>query len=273
MRICQFSPEYFPMIGGGATVVHRLAQAISKIGCEVAILAPGERADGASYRFDSLARLDEGRTYEKVLLKNLDMEKRRFDFNILHAHFAWPTGYAAALWGKTNDVPTVITCHGIDLNTDRRLNYGYRLRGDLSRKIKAALEKAKAVVCVSRFLAGRAVEAGCPKDKLYIIPNGVVLDELSRNKSESRTESYILFLGNLRRVKGVDLLLSAFGRVVRDLADIKLYMAGDGEEKESLVKSCLKKPSLSGRVRFLKRVTGQAWAESGNWSSMEKTVC
>lgn len=245
------------MVGGGAVSVHYLAQSLSEAGHEVAVLAPGERVDGMSYRVDPLSRSGPDVPYEEVLYNNLDAQKKRFDFDVLHAHFAWPAGYAAARWGHENGIPTVITCHGIDLNTDRRIGYGYRLRTELADKIKTALEEARAVVCVCRFLAGKAIGAGCPEYKLRVIPNGVALDEFSQTGPGPETEPYILFLGNLRHVKGVDLLLSAFGRIVRESGDIKLYLAGDGNEKASLVEAVLNEPALSGRVLFLKPVSGK----------------
>lgn len=257
MKICQLSTQFPPMVGGVPLAVHCLAQALSGAGHEMVVLAPGEGIAEMGYRFDSLKQSGQTVSPEEVLFKNLDEEKKRYDFDILHAHFAWPAGYAAARWGELNNVPTVITCHGIDLNTDRQLDYGYRLRDDLSRKIETTLKKASAVVCVSRFLSEKAVEAGCAKNKLYIIPNGVRLDEFFQSQSESPTEPYILFLGNLRPLKGVDLLISAFGKIAGELKDIKLYLVGDGSEKMSLVKAAVREPRLSGRIQFFKQATGK----------------
>jgi glycosyltransferase involved in cell wall biosynthesis len=245
------------MVGGVPLAVHYLAQTLSGAGHEVAVLAPGKGIGKMGYRFDSLKQSDRNVSPEEVLFKNLDEEKKRFDFDMLHAHFAWPAGFAAARWGEINNIPTVITCHGIDVNTDRRLDYGYRLRDDLSQKIKTTLKKASAVVCVSQFLAEKAVEAGCAKNKLCIIPNGVKLDEFSQSQSESPVEPYILFLGNLRPLKGVDLLISAFERIAGELKDINLYLVGDGSEKMSLVKTAVREPLLSGRVQFFKQATGK----------------
>lgn len=257
IKICQFSMQYYPMIGGGEVVIHNLSQSLSRAGHEVAVLAPGEKTQDLLYRFDPLSLPDQYDEFEDLLFKNLDAEKKRFDFDVLQAHFVWPAGYAAALWGKRNGIPTVITCHGIDLNMDRQIGYGIRLQDDLDRKIKRAIKEAAGVVCVSRYLGGKAIEAGCSEDKLHIIPNGVALDEFSQPGLKLQTEPYVLFLGNLRRVKGVDLLLSAFGRVARELGDTKLYLVGDGEEKKSLVGNALKYSSLSGRIRFLSQTTGR----------------
>jgi len=110
------------MVGGVPLAVHYLAQALSETGHEVAVLAPGEGIGKMGYRFDSLEQPDQVVLPEEVLLRNLDEEKKRFDFDILHAHLAWPTGYIAARWGERNNVPTVITCHGIDLNTNRKVD-------------------------------------------------------------------------------------------------------------------------------------------------------
>lgn len=95
------------------------------------------------------------------------------------------------------------------------------------------------------------------RDKSCVIHNGVPPHWLEQPLSrQPPPERYVLFAGRLHRVKGVDLLLDAWNIVARDYPGIKLYVAGDGPENQSLREKAFSL-GLSDRVCFLGR-KGQA---------------
>ena len=49
--------------------------------------------------------------------------KRRFDFKIIDAHFAYPDGYAASLLGRWFRVPVTITLRGTEVRLSHRFLY------------------------------------------------------------------------------------------------------------------------------------------------------
>ena len=65
---------------------------------------------------------------------------------------------------------------------------------------------------------------------------------------EEKPERTFLFSGSLIARKGVDLLASAFGRLARELSNVRLRIVGEGELRESLVQTL--RP-VSERVEFV----------------------
>jgi len=43
------------------------------------------------------------------------IERENLEFDLIHAHFTWPSGYAGALLRKMLKVPLIITAHGFDV--------------------------------------------------------------------------------------------------------------------------------------------------------------
>ena len=54
-----------------------------------------------------------GESFFKAALRVIQRENLKFD--IIHAHFTWPSGYAAVKLGKEFKVPVVVTAHGDDV--------------------------------------------------------------------------------------------------------------------------------------------------------------
>jgi glycosyltransferase len=77
------------------------------------------------------------------------------------------------------------------------------------------------------------------------------LDFPEMRKKEKKTDQVSLgFVGRLVKLKGVDLLISAFADLVLENPHLTLQIVGDGEERESLEKQ-VKNLGLEGKVQFL----------------------
>ena len=74
---------------------------------------------------------------------------------------------------------------------------------------------------------------GVTKNRISIIPNFVdnCFFEVSCNNTLSNT---ILYIGSLKRVKGVDVLIKAFSSLNHNFKDLNLTIVGDGEERKRL---------------------------------------
>ncbi|MCK4596460.1 glycosyltransferase, partial [bacterium] len=96
--------------------------------------------------------------------------RRRFDFDLIDAHFVYPDGFAAVLLGKMLHRPVVVTSHGTDLNLYPRFS--------LVRKLLIyTLSRADAVIAVCKALKDQALSLGASEDKSSVIPNGVQLSK------------------------------------------------------------------------------------------------
>jgi poly(glycerol-phosphate) alpha-glucosyltransferase len=102
----------------------------------------------------------------------------------------------------------------------------------------------------------------------YVVPNGAYVEgALASEKADAiastglsdevGTGRYILFLGRLHRMKGLDILLPAFEEVAKTHSDVSLVVAGTADESYSSELNLLRsKITVGDRVRFVGNVSG-----------------
>jgi teichuronic acid biosynthesis glycosyltransferase TuaC len=172
---------------------------------------------------------------------------------VLHAHCAYPDGYAAVELGRRHGIPVVLTVHGHDLKDLPVASQEWR------RLVVGALQGAAAVVAVSGELAALARSLGADADKVHTIPNGVdgqlfVPPEPERRAGEGGWR--LLYVGRFDRAKGLGVLLEALARLERD--DISLTLVGGnpmtGGEAEFRRQAVTL--GLADRVKFVDEVPG-----------------
>lgn len=68
------------------------------------------------------------------------------------------------------------------------------------------------------------------RDKISVIPNGVDLKKFCEcsEKVPLEGDPAILYLGNLTRIKGIDVLFQAIAKLKSELPSIKLHLVGSG---------------------------------------------
>lgn len=95
--------------------------------------------------------------------------RKKFAFDIIDAHFAYPDGYAATLLGKWLHVPVTITLRGTEMPLSRH--------PARRRRIVAALARAARLFSVSASLKRHAVSLGADEAKIRVVGNGVDLEK------------------------------------------------------------------------------------------------
>jgi glycosyltransferase involved in cell wall biosynthesis len=149
--------------------------------------------------------------------------------------WAYPDGWAAARLAREAGLPIAIKVHGSDLLTAGA-------GSPRERGAAEALCAADAVVAVSADLAARAAALGVPSERIHLIRNGIDTDRFrAGDRDEARTalgiegqEPIVLFVGNLIPVKGPDLFLQAFARLVQCRPRIRCVLVGHGPMESSL---------------------------------------
>jgi glycosyltransferase involved in cell wall biosynthesis len=175
-------------------------------------------------------------------------------FTHIEGHFALPDGFAAAFLGRRFGKPSIIHVRGTDIHTIPQ-------QSALLRFLTVwALRHADAIRAVSSDLAERTVkliDAGKRRSgeaekrrngeaetvkKVWVVPNGVDLNkfrlmerqEAKRQLGLDDDKRYLLYVGRLVAVKGLDLLLDAFAQLVQNQRDVELVLVGDGAERYAL---------------------------------------
>lgn len=120
-------------------------------------------------------------------------------------------------------------------------------------------------IAVSEFMADR-IRAVHPGARIHVVYPGVEAGApaLAGNGDHApitdspASRATILYLGRLQAWdKGLDLLLGALSRLVADLPDARLVIAGDGPDRDE-VESLARSLGLTDRVTFVGRVAGEA---------------
>lgn len=147
---------------------------------------------------------------------------------VVHAHTAYPDGYAAAELARRLGWPLVITEHATFVA--RQLG-----RPEERRRYLEAVEEAARFLAVSDALAGE-LSAAIPglDGKLDVMPNTVPLDRYVPTALDGRNPEELLFVGYRKPIKGIATLIRAFVdvRAVRPGATLRLIGRSPTEEVE-----------------------------------------
>lgn len=234
-----------------------LARHLKSEGIEVSILAPslvsGSRlVDGIKvYLFEptpllrSLSRrvLMGGYTLDMFIKSFTLVKKKKVD--LLHAFFSIPPGVALAFCKKPTSRPLVTTVTGAGIGMVKEIRYGFRWKPIPNALINFALKNSDQIIVPSPFFEELTTMAGAERKKITVIPFGVNLENFRipekrvRESLRSRfnlvaEDRVVLSLCRHARVKGLNYLLYAMTRVLREHPNVKLVLAGSGKETENL---------------------------------------
>lgn len=192
-----------------------------------------------------------GDNFFKSALKVIRRGKIKFD--LIHAHFTWPSGYAGTLLKKKFNVPLIITAHGFDV-------YDVPFRNSIYRaKIVKALNEAERIITVSNSnFEVLTKKLGVPGNKISIIPNGfdgkifrpMPKKEVREKLGLPLEKKIVLSVGNLISIKGYEYLIRAAEIAMRKRKDTMFVIVGNGPLRgklEQLVNSL----SLKGIFLFV----------------------
>lgn len=197
--------------------------------------------------------------------------RRRFDFDLIDAHYVYPDGFAAVLLGAFFGKPVVVSARGSDIN----LFASFPL---IRRFLQYTLRRATRVVAVSQALKERICQLDIPEAKVAVIPNGVDLQKFTPiPQDEARrhlglpARTTLLSVGHLTANKGFDLLLKALHRLVQEPQYKHLYLVIVGEgpcrrELEELITAL----HLASHVRLVGDMPHHALA---TWYSAADLFC
>jgi PEP-CTERM/exosortase A-associated glycosyltransferase len=180
--------------------------------------------------------------------------------DIIHAHSSYMNGIAAACASKRLGVPFVYELRGLWADTavvedglcQNSIKYRTVWQLELS-----VIRRANVVVAISNGIRDAIVERGIDPKKIVIVPNGVDTEVFTpRPTDEALAQALDLagcfvvgFIGSLRRLEGISLLIDAFRDVHRREPRARLLIVGDGPELKRLIASTAD-AGLSKVVRF-----------------------
>jgi len=112
---------------------------------------------------------------------------------------------------------------------------------------KISLRNADKIRAISSFTKEKALKI-VPGKPYFVFPTFTNLN-IFLNEKEIHFEKFILFVGYLHRVKGVQYLIEAFNKIKDEFPDFKVVIVGEGPERENL-KSKVKSLKLENKIEF-----------------------
>lgn len=186
----------------------------------------------------------------KTMLSELH---KKNNYEIFHIHGVWMyPQLVAAKFCKRNNIPFILSTHGM---------YEPKIwqKGTLKKKIyfnllaKKKFEKANTIHAITQKEKINLSKL-FKKNKIVEIPNLISSLDTVKIDNESTTEKYILFLGRLDEVKGIDILLNAVYNLKQE--DFKLKIAGGINDYYKTLLQITKQLNIENKVEFLGLVSG-----------------
>ena len=187
---------------------------------------------GHEVEVSSISQRGGSRTKYLRLVREARAAARRFEPDVVFAHFLFPSGAAGALAARAAGAPLVVMAHGQDV-----ANLG-RIPG-VTTATRWVLHRSSAVIINSRWLAGRLVQKiHSAEPKIEIADCGVDLDAFSPlPAAEARAAlgwdgggPAFLCVGSLIERKNVVRLADTFASLGRG----RLAFVGDGPLRKAL---------------------------------------
>lgn len=245
LRVAMVIQRFRPWFSGQGVQVEELARALARRGVESAILTAARAAAPATerhrgYRIERL-RCDakplgsdpsKSRLFSPLFAARVCARLLRLPIDLVHVHAATDALYAAWLVARLRRIPIVfeMTLLGEDdpLAMAAKTNAFARLR-------KRIYARSDAYVAISPALASAYEAAGLPRERLWLIPQGVDVARFVPVADRARARGAIgvpadgpllAFVGSLIERKGVDVLLTAWDEVQRRRPDARLLLVG-----------------------------------------------
>jgi glycosyltransferase involved in cell wall biosynthesis len=275
LEACQeFPNRYYPQLG---TFIKQSIDSIANQGVDVTVISPKPFVLPFSafpyHNFFKLPRIEHTEKYDlhypryiyavpkKYLYPVTGISYSRFvseyaiknikpEPDLIHAHFSYPDGYGMMKLAKKWRVPLVISALG---TIERKIAYEGSYT---SRQIIEAMNFADKVLSVSEDLKLHIVNLGIKEEKVHVVPNGVdtgkfkpVEKEHARNLLKlPQDKNIVLFVGALRKIKGVDYLIEAAKDFVNTNTD--LYMVGRDDGLRKNLEKRAHELKIADRIRF-----------------------
>lgn len=158
---------------------------------------------------------------------------KRADFITMHSLFSYPVlvGYVLS---RRFGTPYGLWPHGVLAPVQRRV--GRRKKALYSPLARRILDSAAVLVFSANGERDEALECGL-KAPSVVIPHGIELEQFAKLPERGafrqkylngHSGPMVLYLGRLNVKKGLDLLIDAMRRVVRDIPNARLVITGGG---------------------------------------------
>jgi glycosyltransferase involved in cell wall biosynthesis len=276
MKICHVINIGFEA-GGAEKSVQLMANGMRSRGHDVHVIATDHRLDEGTPFADVIVPSVTGNALDRLggffwhqkAYRQVKGALSTMRPDIVHLHTIGL--FSPSVLPATAALPRVLTVHGPEDWTLRLLVWNLRSRSTGTARLGPAdiarygylrflqrpaylphLRRLDRVLAPSRFFAD-IVRCDLGRVPTHVLPNGIELPPSTPVRGTGR----LLYVGRLEAVKGVRVLVEAFGRVAPHRPDATLTLVGDGAQRQEL-EALVSRLGLTDRVSFTGWLTADA---------------
>lgn len=208
--------------------------------------------------------------YYNFMFKNaffyLEKIFKTYKPHIIHVHSSYFYGHYISKIVKRYKMPFIFEVRGfiedthVGLGILKEGSLQYRKGQEIRKKI---MEKADVIVTLGSNMKKELVKQGIDDDKIRIIPNGVDVKKLCpkspnfsiKQKLGIKNEKLIGYIGSIRRIEGIEILLMALKILKEEINNILLLLIGFGDPIYiNELKDLAKKFKILHKIKFIGEV-------------------
>jgi glycosyltransferase involved in cell wall biosynthesis len=246
-RITFVTPYFYPYVGGVQKCVLKLAEYLADLGCAVEVISSdfvpawnGCSPQSMPFVVKRLKCI--GRIAETPLVPDIGNVVQNVEADIVHINGMYPLFTDAALFSAWRSRKSTILHYHFDPVTMK--SHMLPFIHVYNKFARSLIRLPDIIIATGRAYAKSSPILTAATRKIQIIPNGVEnkffevpprskLHELRSRLGITDKEKVILFVGQLKRFKGLDALLHAF-KILSQRTNSKLVIVGKGPEEHSL---------------------------------------
>lgn len=183
--------------------------------------------------------------------RSLEKSLQNFDYNLIHSHFIWSSGYVGVKLKEKYNIPLVITAHGFDV-------YNYPFKDDGWRtRIENILNNTDHIITVSNKNLELLKRLNI-RTPIKVIPNGFKdnlfypqdLIQCRKILGLPLDKKIILTIGHLIKIKNHKLLVESINMIIKNRKDILCIIIGNGNLKTDIERQ-IKKLDLASYIKLV----------------------
>ncbi len=240
MKIAIVSGAFFPQVGGVQVQVHNICNKLieNKIDVECFIFNK-TNIENNNYKINLFNKFLTSFVFFfryylnlnlnfllKIYLKKIIKKKYNFwHFNFLNHKCLILIECLIELKQKV-----IVSFHGIDLQVDRDINYGYRLDKKYEKNLKKILYKVNYFLYISQTIKNDLLNLNIPKDKLIFFPNSIEILKFKKYlelKKKNKQLKLITVARYKERKKGYDKLAFICKKLINAKIDFEWKIIGE----------------------------------------------
>jgi glycosyltransferase involved in cell wall biosynthesis len=257
------STLFFPFIGGLEIAVQRVSEEQARLGHEVTVITSDAYADDRPRVEKGLTTVVRVKSWKNpypylIVPREIPRDALKYADIVVGWGHTYYFAYRMVKGAKNLGKPVGMYFIGVDY-LQRHCNPLFKLLGfQYQRTLTKRLAEIVDIAFTTNEFEKELLKARYGLDS-FVIPHGV--DEIYLrlpNMAKYFRDKYnvdgrvVAYIGRIHQTKGVDLLIKAFAKVIKTEPDLKLVIAGKGDEK--YLRKCLniaKRLGIDTKVRYL----------------------